>query len=125
MKKIAVGASLFIMFFCFLDVCFAADRAAIEKAVSSVVMSGIFNDKSCMDRAPEGLYIFIMKEDGELLVHPKKDTIKTLNSPEYKVIFDQLIKATEKGTWVQYQWAGAEKNTFVQRKKDKIIGCGY
>lgn len=125
MKKVIVVFSVLVMALAFTTSCFAADRAAIEKGVAGVVMAGFFNEKSCKDKAPEGLYIFIMEENGKLLVHPKKDAIKDLSSPKYKVIYDELIKATEKGVWVQYQWGGKEKNTFVQRKKGKIVGCGY
>eukprot|EP00831_Metopus_contortus_P047479 TRINITY_DN3832_c0_g1_i1.p2 TRINITY_DN3832_c0_g1~~TRINITY_DN3832_c0_g1_i1.p2 ORF type:complete len:121 (-),score=33.50 TRINITY_DN3832_c0_g1_i1:41-403(-) len=68
------------------------------------------------DKAPEGLYIFVMEENGKLLVHPKKDAIKDLNSPKYKVIYDELIKATEDGIWVQYQWDVKKKK---KKKKKK------
>ncbi|MBF0234604.1 MAG: hypothetical protein HQK65_16410 [Desulfamplus sp.] len=103
----------------------AADRAAIEKGVSDVVASGTFDDATCKANAPESLYIFVMEEDGKLLVHPKKDAIKNLNAPKYQVIYDQVKKASPEGVWVQYQWDGKEKNTFVKKAGDKIVGCGY
>ncbi|MFO7749539.1 MAG: hypothetical protein R6V54_05550 [Desulfobacteraceae bacterium] len=104
---------------------FAADKKAIEKSVSSVVFSGIYNDTACKEAAPEGLYIFVMEEGGKLLVHPKKEAIKNLNTPKFKVIYDELIKATSDGLWVQYMWNGKEKNTYVKKSGSKIVGCGY
>ncbi len=125
MKKSILIAVVLFVGFGLATSCFAADKQEIEKAVSSVVLSGIFNDKVCKDRAPEGLYIFVMEEGGKLLVHPSKDAIKDLSTPKYKVIYDELIKATTDGVWVQYQWQGKEKNTFVKKEGNKIVGCGY
>lgn len=126
MKKSVLFSFVLFVGFCFVTCSsFAADKKGIENAVSSVAMAGIFTDKACEANAPEGLYIFIMEKEGKLLVHPKKDTLKDLNTPKYKVIYDELIKATSDGLWVQYQWNGKEKNTFVKEAKGKIIGCGY
>lgn len=104
---------------------FAADRDAIEKSVSAVVSSGKLDDDTCKANAPESLYIFVMEADGKLLVHPKKDAIQNLNAPKYQVIYEQVSKATPEGVWVQYNWDGKDKNTFVKKAGDKIVGCGY
>ncbi len=125
MKKSVLFSLVLFVGLCFATCSFAADKKEIEKSVSSVVMAGIFNDKACEAKAPESLYIFVMKKDGELLVHPSKDAIKDLSTPKYKVIYDELIKATSDGVWVQYQWKGKEKNTFVKKSGNKIVGCGY
>lgn len=125
MKKVAlVGLVLFLGIYLPFSA-IAADKGAIEKGVSAVVSSGHFDDAVCKKNAPESLYIFVMEESGKLIVHPKKDAIKNLNAPKYKVIYDELIKASSSGTWVQYQWGGKEKNTFVKKSGDKIVGCGY
>ncbi|GAB6145933.1 cache domain-containing protein [Desulfocicer niacini] len=125
MKRSILLSFVLLVGFCLATSCFAADKQEIEKAVSSVVLAGIYNDTACKAKAPEGLYIFVMQTDGKLLVHPSKDAIKDLSTPEYKVIYDELIKATSDGLWVQYQWKGKEKNTFVKKHGDKIVGCGY
>jgi hypothetical protein len=125
MKKSVLFSFVLFVGLCFATCSFAADKKEIEKSVSSVIMAGIFNDKACKDKAPEGLYIFVMKKEGELLVHPSKDAIKDLSTPKYKVIYDELIKATSDGVWVQYQWKDKEKNTFVKTSGNKIVGCGY
>ena len=125
MKRFTLICLLACIVCCFSFSAMAADRGAIEKGVTAVVTSGHFDDATSKANAPEGLYIFIMDEGGELIVHPKKDAIKNLNSPKFKVIYDQLIKATPSGTWVQYQWNGQEKNTFVKKAGNKIVGCGY
>lgn len=125
MKKSILFSLVLFVGFCLATTSFAADKKDIEKAVSSVILAGVYNDSACKAKAPEGLYIFVMKEDGKLLVHPSKDAIKDLSTEKYKVIYDELIKATSDGIWVQYQWKGKEKNTFVQKHGDKIVGCGY
>ncbi|SMC63119.1 Cache domain-containing protein [Desulfocicer vacuolatum DSM 3385] len=125
MKKAFLFSLVLFVGFCLATSSFAADKKEIEKAVSSVVLAGVYNDTACKAKAPEGLYIFVMKTDGKLLVHPSKDAIKDLSTTKYKVIYDELIKATSDGLWVQYQWKGKEKNTFVKKHGDKIVGCGY
>jgi signal transduction histidine kinase len=125
MKRVAlIGLVLFFSLYLPFSA-IAADKHAIEKGVSAVVAAGTFDDATCKANAPESLYIFVMEEGGKLIVHPKKDAIVSLNAPKFQVIYDQVIKATPEGTWVQYQWDGKEKNTFVQKSGDKIVGCGY
>ncbi len=125
MKRFTLITMIFLIGLCFSTTSFSADRTAIEKAVSKVAIDGTFTDEACKACAPEGLYLFVMKQAGELVVHPKKDAIKNLNAPKYQVIYDELIKATPTGTWVTYQWGGKQKNTFVQKSGDYIVGCGY
>ncbi len=125
MKRVMlmVVVSLFTLSVPFFAI--SADREAIEKGVLAVVSSGNFDDATCKANAPESLYIFIMAEDGQLIVHPKKDEIKNLNTPKYQVIYDQVSKASPEGNWIKYNWDGKEKNTFVKKSGDKIVGCGY
>ena len=125
MKKAILFSFVLFVGLCFATCSFAANKKEIEKAVSSVTLAGIYNASACKTKAPEGLYIFVMEKDGKLLVHPSKDAIKDLSAPKYKIIYDELVKATPKGIWVQYQWKGKEKNTFVKRAGKKIVGCGY
>lgn len=125
MKKTFLLSFALFIGLCWAASSFAADKKAIEKAVSSVALAGVYNAEACKSNAPEGLYIFVMEKNGKLLVHPSKDAIKDLSTPKYKVIYDELIKATSDGVWVQYQWKGKEKNTFVKDDGMKIVGCGY
>lgn len=125
MKRVVlIGIVLFIGF-CLPISAIAADKGAIEKGVSAVVAAGKFDDATCKANSPESLYVFVMEKGGKLLVHPKKDTIGSLNAPKFKVIYDELVKASSSGTWVKYNWNGKEKNTYVQKSGDKIVGCGY
>jgi hypothetical protein len=75
--------------------------------------------------AKEDPYIFIMKGDGTMEVHPSLtgQSIKSSMEPIYK----ELVKADATGLWVKYQnWDGKEKNTYVRKTKDGlIVGCGY
>jgi hypothetical protein len=37
-----------------------------------------------------------------------------------------VCQATPEGTWVKYQWKGAEKNAYVRKTKSgEIVGSGY
>ncbi|SLM28543.1 conserved exported hypothetical protein [Desulfamplus magnetovallimortis] len=125
MKKVALIIMVLFLGFYLPSSALSADRDAIEKGVAAVVDAGTFDDATCQANAPESLYIFVMKADGELVVHPKKDAIVNLNAPKFQVIYDEVVKATPEGTWVQYQWDGKEKNTFVKQAGDMIVGCGY
>ncbi|MBF0303309.1 MAG: hypothetical protein HQK73_09730 [Desulfamplus sp.] len=125
MKRVALISLVLLLGLCVPFSAIAADKEAIEKGVSAVVSSGKLDDETCKANAPESLYIFVMEEGGKLLVHPKKDAIQNLNAPKYQVIYDEVKKASPEGVWVKYNWDGKEKNTFVKKVGDKIVGCGY
>jgi hypothetical protein len=108
---------------------FAAEpnRDAIKKKVDDTV-AALDGGKTAADfsaAAKEDPYIFRMKGDGTMEVHPALagQNIRGSMEPVYK----ELVKADATGLWVKYQnWDGKEKNTYVRKTKDGlIVGCGY
>ena len=107
---------------------FAAEpnRDAIKKRVDEIVAE-INGGKTAADfesAAKEDPYVFVMKKDGTMVVHPTKagKSIKEDMEPVYSAI----SKATAEGTWVTYEWQGKTKNSYVREAKgDLIVGSGY
>ena len=111
----------------FTGVASAADRDAIKAQVDEIAVA-IEGGKPASDFAEAAnrkpYYIYIMEENGNMLVHP------TLTGENLKVkaapAFDAVVQATMEGTWVKYQWKGAEKNAYVRKTKTGVIvGSGY
>ena len=41
-------------------------------------------------------------------------------------VYNELLKATDDGVWITYEWKGKEKNTYVRKAKGGlIVGSGY
>lgn len=127
MKKLMVIC--FVMFFGLFMASGAlaeGHRNAIKAHVDSVV-EGINGGKAPTDYKAEDFepYIFIMEEDGTLLVHPTLQD-QSLGEEKYAPVYDALIQATAEGVWVQYEWGGSMKNSYVRKTEDGlIVGSGY
>ena len=105
----------------------AADKDAIKAQVDEIAVA-IEGGKPASDFADaakrEPHYVFIMEENGNLLVHPTLPgkSLKDAAAPAY----DAVIQATLEGNWVMYQWDGKEKNAYVRKTKTGVIvGSGY
>ncbi len=111
---------------CVASVSFAADEAAIQANVDGVV-AGIDGGKaataySAGDYDP---YVFIMEVDGGVIVHPTLQG-DTLNSEKFQPVYDALVQATPAGVWVDYEWQGAQKKSYVRNTAGGlIVGSGY
>ena len=101
-------------------------RDAIKKRVDEIV-TAINSGKTAADfksAAKEDPFVFIMKMDGAMLVHP------TLAGKNIKADFEQMYKVVSKadanGTWVKYEmFPGWNLNSYVRKTKDElIVGCG-
>ncbi len=104
----------------------AADRDAIKANVDGIV-EAINEGKAPTDYKPDDVdpYAFIMEEDGKLLVHPTLQG-QSLAEEKYAPVYNALIQATEDGVWVQYEWGGSLKNSYVRKTEDGlIVGSGY
>ena len=127
MKRATIISLAFILGLCLATGVFAADKDAIKKQVDTIVVAidgGKTADdfKSAAQNKPS--YVFIMKEGGEMLVHPSLvgQSLKDKALP----VYNECSKATADGTWVKYEWKGKEKNTYVRKTKDGlIVGSGY
>ncbi len=127
MKRATIISLALILGFCLVAGAFAADKDAIQKQVDEIVVSidsGKKADdfKDAAQNKPN--YVFIMEEGGQMLVHPSLvgQSLKDKAEP----VYNECSKATTDGTWVEYEWQGKQKNTYVRKTKDGlIVGSGY
>lgn len=103
----------------------AGDRISVERNVDELI-SAIKNGRDPSGFAPDAYtpYVFVMENNGLLLVHPTLagENLKDKAAP----IYQALLQATADGIWVHYTWRGKEKQTFAKRYGDRlIIASGY
>ena len=127
MKKYALMMVVLVMGLSLAAGAFAADKDAIKMQVDEIVVA-IDGGKTAADfkdaAKKEPYYVYIMEESGTLLVHPSLEgkSLKEAAMPAYEAV----SKATPEGTWVMYEWKGAEKNAYVRKTKSgAIVGSGY
>ncbi len=127
MKRATIISLALILGLCLVAGAFAADKDAIQKQVDEIVVS-IDSGKKAQDfkdaAQNKPSYVFIMKEGGQMLVHPSLvgQSLKDKALP----VYNECSKATADGAWVKYEWKGKEKNTYVRKTKDGlIVGSGY
>lgn len=128
MRKVSVLFLAVFAIVCFATTGFAAaDKDAIKKQVDEIVaaMDGGKTADDFKDAAKrEPYYVFIMQEDGKLLVHPSLvgQSLKEKAAP----VYDAVVKATPAGVWVDYEWQGKMKHSYVRKTKaNLIVGSGY
>jgi hypothetical protein len=127
MKRITVISLTLIIGLCLATGAFAADKAAIKKQVDDIVVA-IDGGKTAEDFTSAAqnkpYYVFIMEEDGMLLVHPSLvgKSLKEKAEP----VYNECAKATADGIWVDYVWKEKQKHTYVRKTKSGlIVGSGY
>lgn len=124
MKKFAAALSFFTVFCLVLPV-FAVDKAAVSNNVDAIVQAiEAGQDITGLKAETMKPYAFIMKEDGQMLVHP---TLAGKNLKEAaEPVYNALLEATPEGVWVEYEWKGKQKNTFARKTATNlIVGSGY
>ena len=127
MKRTIIISLALVVGLCLVAGAFAADKDAIKKQVDEIVVA-IDSGKKAQDfkdaAQNKPSYVFIMEENGQMLVHPSLvgQSLKDKAEP----VYNECSKATADGTWVKYEWQGAEKNTYVRKTKEGlIVGSGY
>jgi hypothetical protein len=127
MKKYALMMVVLVMGLSMATGVFAADKDAIKMQVDEIVVA-IDGGKTAADfkdaAKKEPYYVYIMEVDGTLAVHPSLEgkSLKEAAMPAYEAV----SQATPEGTWVKYEWKGAEKNAYVRKTKSgEIVGSGY
>ena len=103
----------------------AEDKISAEKNVNEMIAL-LESGRDASSIAPDAFtpYVFVMDQDGRLLVHPTLagEDLKEKALPIYEI----LLRATPEGLWVEYTWKGKEKQTFVKRYRDRlIVASGY
>jgi signal transduction histidine kinase len=127
MKRATIISLALILGLCLVTVAFAADKDAIKKQVDEIVVS-IDNGEKAQDFKDAAQnkpnYVFIMEENGEMLVHPSLtgQSLKDKAEP----VYNECAKATADGVWVDYTWQGKQKHTYVRKTNNGlIVGSGY
>ena len=126
MKKALTICLALVIGICLSTGAMAADEGAIKANVDGIV-AGIDGGKAPTDYSPGDFdpYAFIMEQNGTMVIHPKLQG-QSLNTDEYKPVYEALIKSTPEGTWVEYVWGGADKKTYVRTTAGGlIVGSGY
>jgi len=124
MKGLSVVLSLLVV--CFLATgVIAADKAAISKNVDEIA-AALDSGKTAADFKADAYtpYAFIMEQDGKMIVHPSLagQSLKEKAAP----VYDAVKKAVPEGVWVDYEWQGAKKHSYVKKTKaGLIVGSGY
>ena len=127
MKRITVISLVLLFGLCLVAGAFAADKDAIKKQVDEIAaaMNSGKKAEDFKDAAHnEPYYVFIMEQDGTLLVHPSLtgENLKEKAEP----VYNECAKATSDGVWVDYMWKGKQKHTYVRETKGgPIVGSGY
>ncbi len=115
-----------ILGLCLAGAAFAADEAAIKANVDGVA-TGIDGgeDPAGFKAGDYDPYVFVMEADGGVIVHPSLQG-KSLNTDKFRPVYDALVKATPGGVWVEYEWQGAQKKSYVRETAGGlIVGSGY
>ncbi|MEE4356383.1 MAG: cache domain-containing protein [Desulfococcaceae bacterium] len=98
----------------------------VKKQVDEIV-SAIDGGKKADDfanAAAKDPYVFIMEENGNLLVHPTLagESLKEKAEP----VYNEVVKGTAGGDYVKYEWAGAKKVTYSRKTAGGLfVGSGY
>ncbi len=131
MKKILCTILFLMVGIMLTGVTWAADKEAIEKQVKNQVdevVAAIDSGKKVQDlkilATKEPYHIFIMEQGGKILLHPSLEGDDMKN--QYGATYDAVIKATAEGLWVEYDYFGKMKRTYVKKTKGGlIVGSGY
>jgi signal transduction histidine kinase len=124
-NAIRIGFGL-LLGLCLAGASFAADEAAIKANVDSVA-EGINGgkDPSGYKAGDYDPYIFVMEADGGVIVHPSLQG-ESLNTEKFSPVYEALVKATPGGAWVEYEWQGSQKKSYVRETASGlIVGSGY
>ena len=127
MKRISIISLALILGLCLATGAIAADKDAIKKQVDEIVVA-IDGGKKAVDFMAAAhnkpYYVFIMEQGGMLLVHPSLtgQSLKEKAEP----VYNECVKATADGVWVDYIWQEKQKHTYVRKTKNGlVVGSGY
>ncbi|MFO7496633.1 MAG: hypothetical protein R6X05_13495 [Desulfobacterales bacterium] len=125
MKKIAILTMAVMFGVCLSFNVFAADKDAIQKNVEDIA-AAIDGGKAPAEFKANDYdpYAFIMEASGNLIVHP---TLAGKNLQEESApLYDVIIQSTPEGIWVDYEWQGKMKHSYLKTTQSGlIVGSGY
>ncbi|MEE4359051.1 MAG: hypothetical protein V2I97_21465 [Desulfococcaceae bacterium] len=126
MKRRLIVSFVLVMSLVMAGNVLCADKDAIKKQVDDIVaaMDGGKAAKDFESAANNTPYVFIMETGGKLLVHPSlaNENLKEKAEP----VYNEVVKGTPEGLWVDYEWKGSMKHTYVRKTAGGlIVGSGY
>lgn len=126
MKRRLIVSFVLVMSLVMAGNVLCADKDAIKKQVDDIVaaMDGGKAAKDFESAANNTPYVFIMETGGKLLVHPSlaNENLKEKAEP----VYNEVVKGTPEGLWVDYEWKGSMKHTYVRKAAGGlIVGSGY
>jgi hypothetical protein len=126
MKKLMMVCFVMIFGLFIASASLASDEAQVaanvDKVVEQIDGGKAPTEFQAQDYDP---YIYIMEEDGKLLVHPTLQG-QNLSDEQYKPVYDAITQATREGAWVEYEWAGGPKKAYVRETQGGlIVGSGF
>ena len=127
MKRLALMMSMFVVLAFTTSASAAVDKAAIATNVDTIVaMIDAGKDAKEFKSADYEPYAFIMKDNGLMLVHPSLIGVNYAEKENLTPIYNALKTASTDGAWIEYEWKGKTKHSYIKKTKSNlIVGSGY
>ena len=126
MKRIIIVTLVLIFGLCLATNALAGSKEAAKKNVEDVVAAiDGGKDAKSINANDYDPYVFILEEDGMLVVHPSLagKSLAEVAPPVYESIAAAVKEGKETA---DYMWKGAMKHSFVMKTKNNlIVGSGY
>lgn len=126
MKRILVATLVLIFGLCLATNALAGSKEAAKQNVKDVVESiNAGTDPEAINANDYEPYVFILEEDGLLVVHPslEGESLAEKAPPVYEAIANAVQEGKETA---DYMWQGSMKHSFVQQTDSGlIVGSGY
>ncbi len=126
MKRIVIVLLVLICGLCLAGNALAGSKEAAKKNVEDVVAAiNGGKDAKTINANDYDPYVFILEEDGMLVVHPSLagKSLKEAAPPVYEAIAAAVKEGKETA---DYMWKDAMKHSFVQKTDNNlIVGSGY
>ncbi|MBS0012907.1 MAG: cache domain-containing protein [Desulfobacterales bacterium] len=126
MKRIVIVMLVLFCGLCLAGNALAGGKEAAKKNVAEVVAAiNGGKDVKTINANDYDPYVFILEEDGMLVVHPSLagKSLKEAAPPVYEAIAAAVKEGKETA---DYMWQGAMKHSYVQKTNNNlIVGSGY
>ncbi|MGM0424202.1 MAG: hypothetical protein ACQEQX_04675 [Thermodesulfobacteriota bacterium] len=126
MKRICLVTLVLVFGLCLASTALAGSKEAAKKNVEDVVAAiNEGTDPESINANDYEPYVFILEEDGMLVVHPSLAG-KSLEE-EAPPVYEAIANAVEEGEeTADYMWQGSMKHSFLQQTDSGlIVGSGY
>jgi signal transduction histidine kinase len=126
MKRIVIVLLVLFCGLCLAGNALAGGKEAAKKNVAEVVAAiNAGKDAKTINANDYDPYVFILKKDGMLVVHPSLagKSLKEVAPPVYEAIAAAVKEGKETA---DYMWKDAMKHSYIQKTNNNlIVGSGY